>query len=68
MKIDLTEREFLWELERAIVAQMIEGRSPHWKRTYEDLLHSVNVLDAHLARCSINQGAAGTMNNLKIGD
>lgn len=53
MKIDINNRPDLWELEEQIRNCIFEGMNPCWRRTYEDLLHAVNVLDAHHARSEV---------------
>jgi hypothetical protein len=56
-------REEIWRLIERVSAMAQSVANPHWKRTYFDLLHALNVVDAHMAR-SIAYSCAACSNDL----
>lgn len=55
MKMEFEREELQKIADRARTAIKVRGISAHWKRAYEELEYSANVLDAFLARSEVRR-------------
>jgi hypothetical protein len=56
-ELKMITREYLHDIQCRCLSDVSEGVDPNWIRSYMDLHYAAFVLDAFIARSSVNSGA-----------